>query len=102
MVLAFRLRSNGMWGKGAICKRQKPARGKAAAVVDGMGVKHRAPTTGHVEAGSIRTICPEHLIPNSFHILEQYLLTAAVIEFRGPAVGVAGDALSSFKGAVIF
>src|ERR1700761_4060499 len=73
---------------------QKPARGKAAAVVDGMGVKHRAPTTGHVEAGSIRTICPEHLIPNSFHILEQNLLTATVIEFRGPAVSMTSDPLS--------
>ena len=81
---------------------QKPARGKAAAVVDGMGVKHRAPTTGHVEAGSIRTICPEHLIPNSFHILEQNLLTATVIEFRGPAVSVTSDPLSGLQGAVIF
>jgi hypothetical protein len=30
------------------------------------------------------------------------LLTAAVIEFRGPAVGMAGDSLSGFQGAVIF
>ena len=29
-------------------------------------------------------------------------LTAAVIEFRGAAVGVAGDPLSGFQGAVIF
>jgi hypothetical protein len=29
-------------------------------------------------------------------------LAAAVIEFCDPAVGVAGDALSGFKGAVIF
>jgi hypothetical protein len=41
-------------------------------------------------------------IPNPLHILEQNSLTAAVIEFRGPAVGVAGDALSGFKGPVIF
>ena len=41
-------------------------------------------------------------VPNPLHILEQNLLTAAVIEFRGPAVGVAGDSLSGFKGAVIF
>jgi hypothetical protein len=30
------------------------------------------------------------------------LLTAAVIKFCGPAVSVAGDSLSGFKGAVIF
>ena len=41
-------------------------------------------------------------IPNPLHVLEQNLLAAAVIEFRGPAVGVAGDSLSGFKGAVIF
>jgi|SRR5271165_1570374 len=41
-------------------------------------------------------------IPNPFHIFEQNLLTAVVIEFRGSAVGVAGDSLSGFKGAVIF
>jgi hypothetical protein len=29
-------------------------------------------------------------------------LAAAVIEFCGPAVGVAGDSLSGFKSAVIF
>jgi hypothetical protein len=46
--------------------------------------------------GSLRSI------PNPFHILEQNLLTAAVIEFCGPAIGMAGDALCSFKGAVIF
>jgi hypothetical protein len=33
---------------------------------------------------------------------EQNLLTAAVIEFRGAAIGVASDALSSFEGAVVF
>ena len=38
----------------------------------------------------------------SLHVLEENLLAAAVIEFRGPAVGVAGDSLSGFKGAVIF
>ena len=41
-------------------------------------------------------------VPNPLHVLEQNLLAAAVIEFRGPAVGVAGDSLSGFKGAVIF
>ena len=41
-------------------------------------------------------------IPNPLHVLEQNLLTAAVIEFRGPAAGMAGDPLSGFKGAVIF
>jgi hypothetical protein len=42
------------------------------------------------------------LVPNPLHVLEQNLLSAAVIEFRGPAVGVTSDALSGFKGAVIF
>jgi hypothetical protein len=32
----------------------------------------------------------------SLHILQKDLLAAAVIEFRCPAVGVAGDALSGF------
>jgi hypothetical protein len=41
-------------------------------------------------------------IPNPLHVLEQNLLSAPVIEFRGPAVGMAGDPLSGFKGAVIF
>jgi hypothetical protein len=41
-------------------------------------------------------------IPNPLHILQKHLLTAAVIEFRGPAIGVAGNALSGFQGAVIF
>jgi hypothetical protein len=41
-------------------------------------------------------------IPNPFHVLQEYLLTAAVIEFRSSAVGVAGDSLSGFKGTVIF
>src|ERR1700751_6428131 len=38
----------------------------------------------------------------SFHVLQEHLLAAAVIQFRGPAVGMAGDSLSSLKGAVIF
>jgi hypothetical protein len=38
-------------------------------------------------------------ISNPLHVFEQNLLTAAVIEFRGPAVSVAGDPLSGFKGA---
>jgi hypothetical protein len=41
-------------------------------------------------------------IPNPLHVLEEHLLTAAIVEFRGPAVGVAGDSLSGFQGAVIF
>jgi hypothetical protein len=41
------------------------------------------------------------LVPNPLHVFEQNLLTAAVIELRGPAVDVAGDSLSGFKGAVI-
>jgi hypothetical protein len=42
------------------------------------------------------------LIPYSLHVLQQHLLTAAVIELGGAAVGVAGDPLSGFQGAVIF
>ena len=42
------------------------------------------------------------LIPNPFHVLQENLLPAAVIEFRRSAVGVAGDSLSGFQGAVIF
>jgi hypothetical protein len=34
--------------------------------------------------------------------MEQNLLTAAVVEFRSAAVGVADNPLSGFKGAVIF
>jgi hypothetical protein len=41
-------------------------------------------------------------ISNSFHIFEQHLLAATIIEFRGPAVGVAGDTLGGFQGAMIF
>ena len=45
----------------------------------------------------------EHdLVANPFHVFEQDLLAAAVIEFGGPAVGVAGDSLRGFKGTVIF
>jgi hypothetical protein len=36
------------------------------------------------------------------HILEQNLLTAAVIELCRPTVGVASDPLSRFKSPVIF
>jgi hypothetical protein len=42
------------------------------------------------------------LIPNPLHVFEENLLAAAVIEFRCPAVGVTGDPLSGFKGALIF
>ena len=41
------------------------------------------------------------LVPNSLHVFEQNFLTAAVIEFRGPAVGVTSDSLGGFQGAVI-
>jgi hypothetical protein len=41
-------------------------------------------------------------ISNPLHVFEQNLLTAAVIEFRGPAVGVTRDSLSGFQGDVIF
>ena len=41
-------------------------------------------------------------VPNPFHILQEHLLAAPDIEFRGSAVGVAGDPLSGFKGTVIF
>jgi hypothetical protein len=41
-------------------------------------------------------------ISNPLHILQEYLLAAAVVELRGPALGVAGDPLGGFKGAVIF
>jgi hypothetical protein len=45
---------------------------------------------------------PCRLVSDSLHILEQNLLPAAVIEFRGPTVGMTGNSLSGFKGAVIF
>ena len=38
-------------------------------------------------------------ISDSLHVFEQNLLPAAVIEFRSPAVGVAGESLSGFKSA---
>jgi len=38
----------------------------------------------------------------SAHVFEQNLLTAAVVKLCRPAVGVAGDSLSGFQGAVIF
>jgi hypothetical protein len=41
------------------------------------------------------------LVPNPLHIFKEYLLPAAVIELGGSAVGVAGDSLSGFQGAVI-
>jgi len=41
------------------------------------------------------------LVANSLHVLQQNLLTAAVIEFRCPAICMTGDALSSFKGTVV-
>jgi hypothetical protein len=41
-------------------------------------------------------------IVNPLHVLQKDLLAAAVIEFRGPAVSMAGDSLSGLKGAVIF
>ena len=41
------------------------------------------------------------LVPNLLDFLEQNLLAAAVVEFHDSAVGVAGNALSGFKGAVI-
>jgi hypothetical protein len=44
----------------------------------------------------------QSLISDPLHVLEQNLLTAAVIKFRGPAVGVAGDPLSGLQSAVIF
>jgi hypothetical protein len=42
------------------------------------------------------------LVPNPLHILEQNLLAATVIKLCRQAVGVAGDSLSGFQGAVIF
>ena len=42
------------------------------------------------------------LIANSLHVLQENLLTAAVVEFRSAAVGVAGDSLSGLQGAVVF
>ena len=42
------------------------------------------------------------LVSNPFHVVQEHLLTAAVVELCRPAVGVAGDSLSGFKGPVIF
>ena len=39
------------------------------------------------------------LISNPLHVLHEHLLTAAVVKLS-PAVGVAGDSLSGFQGAV--
>ena len=41
-------------------------------------------------------------VPNPLHVFEQNLLPAAVIQFPGSAIGVAGDPLGRFKGAVVF
>jgi len=49
-----------------------------------------------------RQLIAGYSVPDPFHILQEYLLAAAVIKFRGAAVDMAGDALSGFKGAVIF
>ena len=38
----------------------------------------------------------------SLHVFEQDFLAAAVIEFGGPAVGVASNSLGGFKSAIIF
>jgi hypothetical protein len=54
------------------------------------------------DPNGIRTRVTEmNLIPNSLHVLQEYLLAAAVIEFCGPAIDVARDSLSGFKGTVI-
>ena len=45
---------------------------------------------------------PEDFNIESFPYLRGNLLTAAVIKLGGPAVGMAGDSLSGFKGVVIF
>ena len=41
-------------------------------------------------------------VSDPLQIFEHNLLTTAVVEFRSPAVGVAGNALSGLKRAVIF
>jgi len=43
-----------------------------------------------------------NLLSNPLHIFQESLLAAAVVEFRGPAVGAACDSLNGFDGAVIF
>jgi hypothetical protein len=57
-----------------------------------------------MRGGSRTNQLKRHLrsVMNPLQIFEQNLLTAAIVEFRGPAVGVPGDSLSSFQGAVIF
>jgi hypothetical protein len=35
-------------------------------------------------------------VPDPLHVLQEHLLTAAVIEFRGAAVGMASDPLHDF------
>src|SRR5262245_28976017 len=40
-------------------------------------------------------------ISNSLHIFEQNLLPTTIIEFSGPAVGMAGDALSGLESPVV-
>jgi hypothetical protein len=39
---------------------------------------------------------------SSPNVLKEYLLTAAVIELRGPTVDLASDSLGGFRGAVVF
>ena len=61
----------------------------------------------HIHPAHSTFYCARHLERNaelgiSLHIFEQNFLTAAVIKFRGPAVGVAGDSPGGFEGAVIF
>jgi hypothetical protein len=47
------------------------------------------------------TVARLRSIPNPLHVLEQHLLAAAIIKLCRPAVGVAGNALSGFKGAIV-
>jgi hypothetical protein len=42
------------------------------------------------------------LIPDPFHILDQHFLAAAVIQFCGSAVGVAGDPLGHLQRSSVF
>ena len=65
------------------------------------------PLPKHIHPAHSRFYRTRHLERNaelgiSLHILEQNLLAATVIEFRGPAVGVASESLRDFKSAVIF
>ena len=65
------------------------------------------PVPEHIQPTHSAFSCTRHLERNaelgiSFHIFEKHLLTAAVVEFRGAAVGAAGDALSGFEGAIVF